>query len=193
MEIVDLVRKACLGLAVAGCALVVAPALARAMCTDMSTTQTRPLVSSFLIRPAGMLERFPFGGSDLSDRLIVILTADIKGTLPSVLDMIRLSNHVQKEAIGASLGAAYAGCLKFGDSRAAELVQTAVTRMTNTVVRSAFYSATAGYTDTATKPMSPGGSSPEPEKGPRLPVGRLDNPFAPAPRLDPLRPLGAIR
>jgi hypothetical protein len=180
-------------MAVAGGAVFIAPASAEAMCTDMSTTQSRPLVSSFLIRPAGMLERFPFGGSDLSDRLTIILTADIKGTLPSVLDMIRLSNHVQKEAIGASLGAAYSGCLKFGDSRAAELVQTAVARMTNSVVRSAFYSATAGYTDTGTKPMSPGGSAPDPEKGPRLPVGRLDNPFASAPRLDPLRPLGSPR
>ena len=193
MKIGGLVRTACLRMAAAGCAVLAVPAMALAACTDMSTTQTRPLVSSFLIRPAGMLERFPYGGRDLTDRLIVILAADIKGTLPSVLDLIRLSNQVQKEALGASLGAAYLSCLKFGDSRAAELVQTAVTRMTNSVVRSGFYSATAGSTESDSKPAFPGSAEDDSGKAPRLPVGRLDNPFAPAPRFDPLRPLGAIR
>lgn len=193
MKISGLVRNACLVMAVAGGAVFIAPASAEAMCTDMSTTQSRPLVSSFLIRPAGMLERFPFGGSDLSDRLTVILTADIKGTLPSVLDMIRLSNHVQKEAIGASLGAAYSGCLKFGDGRAAELVQTAVARMTNSTVRSSYYALAAGDAGTEGKPAVSGGSPPSSGIGPALPVGRLSSPFAPRSYSDPNKPLGPVR
>lgn len=98
---------------------------ARAECTGLPRIQTQPRIDAFLVRPEGLLERFPRGDVLLAGIIAQLVASDYRATLKPVVKLIDRSNGLQRVAIGQALAAAVAQC-RGKDPTMIETVATAI-------------------------------------------------------------------
>ncbi|RVU20529.1 hypothetical protein [Methylobacterium oryzihabitans] len=104
---------------------------ARADCTRLPSVQTRPQIAAFLVRPAGLLERFPTGGNQFSSTIRLFLSVDPTATLDPVVKLIPTANRTQKRDIGTGFAQAIQACNAEADSYAARRLQDAARRVSD--------------------------------------------------------------
>ncbi|CAO4152991.1 hypothetical protein [Methylorubrum aminovorans] len=161
---------------------------AEARCTDQPMSKTVTLVQNFLIRPEGLLERFPGGDKNLSIIVREIVTADPNATLDPVIKLLRSANGPQRRAVGAGLGNAARLCNVGSDSSTARRIQEIVRRQNDSALNMGFTSAS---TERTSVPLVPSTSTEETQNA----LGRdpITNPrtnlFKSDPLPNPLTPL----
>lgn len=149
-------------------------------------------MQDFLIRPEGLLERFPGGGQILAIMVREIVTTDLNATLDPVLKLLRSANGLQRQAIGTGLGNAARTCQAASESGLTRRLQEAVRRQNDSALNAAFVSA---YAELATAPSSipPLTTAPPPEMPNALGRGSISdprtNPFKPSALPNPLSPV----
>ena len=162
-------------------------AAAAATCSRKPIARTQSAVDSFKFRPAGLLDRFPNGDSDLSGILASVLSADPDGTLDKALDLLKTANIYQRRAIGTGLGRAAQLCQSNGQSEIARRMGEALRRR---VDRDATMAFTAVSTQNSLSPALPtrmDGTAPSRLiGGAKSPDARI---FQVQPLNDPLRPI----
>ncbi|KAA2236919.1 hypothetical protein [Salinarimonas soli] len=145
------------------------------------------MIDSFLIRPSGLLERYPKGDQALSYDIRDLVSGDIK-TLDPVMRLLNSANGLQRRAIGVGIGAAARMCLTASEAALARRLQDTVRRHSDAELNTGFTAAVSDRGSSPTlleKPMVPEpsnslgrGSIADPQISPFRPES-IPDPFAP--------------
>lgn len=163
--------------AVAVCLLVAAgPAFAE--CTGLPMNQTQPAVNSFLVRPEGLLERYPRGEVGLTPIIAQLVASSYRSTLKPIIKLIDRGNGQQRLAIGRGLAIAVSLC-RGKDASMIEAVANAIEPHHELEFLT-------GYYELETERTSPATSA---GAAPRTGGVTLGDPFKIAPLRDPFAPL----
>lgn len=111
---------------------------ATSACSRRSVIFVAPKVQSFLIRPFGLLERYPLGGDGLSSEVRSLLEGDFQTTIRHMSELIKKANINQKRAIADGLTGAIDICSSSYPDIARQMIEFA-NRLQDIQFRVEFY------------------------------------------------------
>lgn len=150
---------------------------AQATCSKRPDSQVRPIINSFLFRPGGLLERYPNGERDLSGTIRDLVAVDPRATLQPVLDLVRMANSHQKNAIGAGIAAATRLCLLASEPDSARRLQEAVRGRDDRELTAGFFTTLGGQAPLAQVPKAANAE----------PTNPLSRPYVSSPDVNPFK------
>ena len=129
-------RIATLALAIASSFVMVTSGTAQVACYGPQEQLPAQAIADFTANPTQLLQQFPNGGADFISK-IRDLVASSPATLPFILDLGKIANPSQIDAIGTGLGQAALVCVRTDQAYANE-IQQAVAAINNDALTLAF-------------------------------------------------------
>lgn len=163
-----------------GLGLLIAAGPAWSECTGLPMSQTQPQIDAFMIRPEGLLERFPRGEPGLAIIIAEVVASSYRTTLKPMVRLIDRGNGQQRFALGQGLAMAVRLC-QGKDAIMTQAVAVAIAGRQQQDFLNGYYES-----ETA---RSPPPATTSQERSPQQSGGRLGDPFKVAPLSDPFAPL----